>query len=169
MRLINNLVYLENNYELWKKEFNSKKQRLENIFQNKDFTIEHVGSTAVKGLLAKPIIDIAIGVQSLDDIKPYIPKLSRLYTIKENYDNNEILLIDENEKETKFLIHVMLINSARYKNMITFRDILIENPSILKQYEDLKIELSKKYSNNRTMYTKSKNGFIQNILKNTNY
>ena len=149
-------------------KFHSEKRKLENIFHNEEFTIEHVGSTSIKGLSAKPIVDIAIGVQSLDDIKPHISKLSELYTIKENYDSNEILLIDENEKETNFLIHVMQINSVRYKNMITFRDILNSNHTILKQYEDLKIELATKYPNNRKMYTKSKNDFIQDILKNTN-
>ena len=52
--------------------------------------------------------------------------------------------------------------------MITFRDILRTNKDILKQYEVLKIELSNKYSNNRKMYTESKNDFIIKILKNTN-
>ena len=165
MGLVNGLVYLENNYELWKEKFYNEKRKLENIFYNEEFAIEHVGSTAVKGLSAKPIVDIAIGVQDLDDIKPYFSKLAELYTIKENYDNNEILLIDEDEKETYFLIHVMLINNIRYKNMIAFRDILNSNPSILKQYEDLKIELAKKYSDDRKTYTKSKNAFIQDILK----
>ena len=166
MGLINGSVYLENNYELWKEKFYSEKGKLENIFQNEEFVIEHVGSTSIKGLSAKPIVDIAIGVQSLDDIKPYISKLAELYTIKESQDSNEILLIDENEKETNSLIHVMLINSIRYKNMITFRDILNNNYTILKQYENLKIELATKYSNDRKMYTKSKNDFIQDILKN---
>lgn len=165
MGLINSSVYLENNYEIWKEKFYSEKRKLENIFHNEDFTIEHVGSTAVKGLSAKPIVDIAIGVPSLDDIKPYISKLAELYTIKENHNSNEILLIDENEKETNFLIHVMLIDSIRYNNMITFRDILNSNHTTLKQYEDLKIKLVTKYSNDRKMYTKSKNDFIQDILK----
>ena len=168
MGLANGSVYLENNYQLWEEKFYNEKRKLENIFYNEEFTIEHVGSTAVKGLSAKPIVDIAIGVQDLDNIKPYIPKLAKLYTIKENCDSNEILLIAENEKETNFLIHVMPINSTRYKNMIIFRDKLNNNSTILKKYEDLKIKLAMKYPNDRKMYTKLKNDFIQDILKNTN-
>lgn len=168
MGLANGLVYLENNYQIWEEKFYNEKRKLENIFYNEKFTIEHVGSTAVKGLSAKPIVDIAIGVQDLDNIKPYIPQLAKLYTIKETYDSNEILLIAENEKETNFLIHVMPINSTRYKNMIIFRDILNNNSTILKKYEDLKIKLAMKYPNDRKMYTKLKNDFIQDILKNTN-
>ena len=49
MGLINGSVYLENNYELWKEKFYNEKIKLENIFNNEEFTIEHVGSTAVKG------------------------------------------------------------------------------------------------------------------------
>lgn len=52
--------------------------------------------------------------------------------------------------------------------MIKFRDILNNNTTILKEYEKLKKNLSKKYKNDRIMYTKSKNDFINNILKSTN-
>lgn len=52
--------------------------------------------------------------------------------------------------------------------MINFRNILNNNTNILKEYEKLKKDLSKKYNNNRIMYTKSKNYFINNILKSTN-
>lgn len=77
----------------------------------------------------------------------YIDILRTIYTIK--ISNDEMLLIKENEKETFYLIHVLIINSKRYNDMINFRDILINNPNILKEYEQLKIELSKKYSNDR--------------------
>ena len=52
--------------------------------------------------------------------------------------------------------------------MIKFRNILNNNKEILKEYEDLKITLSKKYANDRKMYTQSKNEFITDILKSTN-
>ena len=71
MGLINGTVSLENNYELWKKMFLEEKKYLESIFTKDNFTIEHVGSTAIKGLSSKPIIDIAIGVDSLNSITKY--------------------------------------------------------------------------------------------------
>lgn len=72
---------------------------------------------------------------------------------KYKYLNSNI----ENEKETFFLIHVLQINSERYNNLIKFRDILNNNKNILKQYEKLKIDLAKKYNNDRKKYTESKN------------
>lgn len=169
MGLINNTVYLENNFTLWKKMYEEEKNILFKIFNQDNFTIEHVGSTAVKGLASKPIVDIAIGVENLNSIDKYMNVLKKLYTIKINKENNEILLIKENNNETFLLIHILPINSERYKNMIDFRDILINNLDIFKEYEKLKIKLSKLYPNDRKMYTKSKNNFINEIInQNTN-
>ena len=168
MGLVNGTVKLESKYDTWKSMFEEEKNILNNIFDEDVFKIEHVGSTAVKGLSAKPIVDIAIGVNSFAEIDKYMTKLSEYYTIKENLDYNEILLIKENEKETFCLIHVLLINDIRYKNMIRFRDILINNNDILKEYKELKEKLANEYSNDRKAYTKSKNDYIEKILKTTN-
>ena len=59
MGLINNTVYLENNYVLWKNMFEEEKEKLNEIFNHDNFIIEHVGSTSINGLSAKPIVDIA--------------------------------------------------------------------------------------------------------------
>ena len=168
MGLKNNTVQLESNYKLWKKMFEEEKKELKKIFSQDNFSIEHVGSTSVKNLYAKPIIDIAIGINDYKNFLKYETILEKIYTIKKSEKNKEILLIKENESETFVLIHVMKKNSERYKNMIKFRNILINNTNILKEYEKLKIDLSKKYKNNRILYTKSKNDFINNILKSPN-
>ena len=168
MGLKNNTVHLENNYSLWKKMFNEEKETLNKIFTQDNFSIEHVGSTSVKDLSAKPIVDIAVGIKNFKDLQKYEKKLEKTYTIKKNNEKKEILLIKENKIETFFLIHVLEKNSERYKNMINFRNILNDNHQILKEYEKLKQNLSKKYQNDRTTYTKLKNDFIKNILKNTN-
>lgn len=166
MGLINNTVSLEKNYELFKSLFEKEKAYLESVFKENRFKIEHVGSTAVKNLLSKPVVDIAIGVDNLNSFKKYYSLLNKRYTITENREKEEILLIKENEKETFCLIHVLDIKSNRYTNMIKFRDILINNLDILKKYENLKIDLAKKYKDDRKNYTKSKNEFINEVLKN---
>lgn len=165
MGLINNTVSLEKNYELFKSLFEKEKAYLESIFKKNTFKIEHVGSTSVKNLLSKPVVDIAIGVDDLNSFKKYYSLLNKRYTITENREKEEILLVKENEKETFCLIHVLDIKSNRYTNMIKFRDILINNLDILKKYENLKIDLAKKYKDDRKNYTKSKNEFINKVLK----
>ena len=164
MGLVNGKVYLEKNYNLWKNMYEEEVKKLNRIFKSNSFIINHVGSTSIKGLLSKPIIDILVGINSFDEINEYEKVLKELYIIKKSSD--EILLIKEKDDETFFLIHIMLLNSKRYKDVIKFKNILINNPNILKEYEELKIRLSKLYSNDRKMYTKAKSEYIEKILKN---
>lgn len=165
MGLTNGNVFLENNYNLWQKMFIDERKYLESIFSNDNIIIEHVGSTAIKGLKAKPIVDIAIGVNNLTNINKYITTLENVYTVKQNIDKGEILLIKENSTETFCLIHILNKDSDRFKNMIKFRDILNNDNNILREYEELKKHLSDIYQNDRKMYTESKNEFIKNVLE----
>lgn len=161
MGLENGTVRLDNNYETYKKMFEVKKQELEKIFGKFALEIEHVGSTSVENLLAKPIVDIGIGVNNFEEINSIINNLKD-YTIKKSEE--EILLIEEKDGITYYLIHIEKIDSKRYKDSIKFRNILRNNEKIKKEYEKLKEELKEKYPNDRPTYTKSKSNFINNIL-----
>ena len=166
MALLKNTVRLEQNYETWKKIYKEEKDTLEKVFGPNTFTIEHIGSTAVPGLAAKPIVDIAVGVEKFSDLDKYMDELKSLYSVREQKDKDELLLVKEDGEITYILIHVMPISSDRYKNVIKFRDTLINNPEVLKEYEELKTKLAEKYSNDRKAYTASKNEFITEVLKN---
>lgn len=165
MGLKNGIVSLEENYTNWLKMFDIEKQNLEDIFGKIAIKIEHIGSTAIKGIKAKPIVDIAVAINDFGDIENIRDKLKCLYTIKEEKPD-EILLIKEENNITHFLIHVMKVNSKRYNDTIVFRDYIKNNYEKMKEYENLKIKLAKKYSKDRKMYTKMKNDFIQEVLKN---
>ncbi len=168
MGLKNETVCLESNFMQWKNMFECEKKFLLKFFNRDDILIEHVGSTSVEGLLAKPIVDIAVGVDNFKDIKTQIDILKKRYTVKNNDASGEILLIKENISETFCLIHILNRDSDRFKNMIRFRDMLKNNYNILKQYEELKKHLSSIYPNNRKMYTELKNNFIEEVLENNN-
>lgn len=166
MGLINGTIELKSDYLNWKEMFISEKEVLKKIFGDLALEIEHIGSTAVNGLLAKPIVDIVVGINDFNSLKSIVDNLKSIYTVKTNKEKDEILLIKEDCKKTYYLIHIMKIESKRYKNSIAFRDCLINNEDIKKSYEKLKIELSKQYSNDRKNYTKSKTEFIENVLIN---
>lgn len=166
MGLKNETVSLESNFKCWKKLFESEKECLIKLINQENILIEHVGSTSVEGLLAKPIVDIAVGMNNYRDVLKYFDILKERYTIKINDEYDEILLIKEKGLETFFLIHILNKNDNRFKDMLKFRDILKNNNDILNQYEQLKIHLSNIYANDRKMYTKSKNDFIQKVLNN---
>ena len=168
MGLKNGTVTLENNHLKWAKMFKEEKNFLKEIFGELAIEIEHIGSTAIKGIDAKPIIDIAIAVNDFRNVEKIKTKLETIYTFINNENAEEIILVKEDSKITYFLIHIMKVNSKRYKDAINFRDYISNNYEDLKRYECLKHKLIKLYSNDRKMYTKSKNDFIQEILRKIN-
>lgn len=159
-------VYLENYNENWKNMFEEEKSNLENIFKERAIKIEHVGSTSIEGLSAKPIIDIMVTLKSFDDFEFVRSEfLNMPYSIKLDSDPDEILIRKGPEENRTHFIHVVEEGSQRCINTLLFRDYLRNHENVKKEYEDLKIMLAKKYENNRKMYTVSKNEFIQNVLK----
>lgn len=159
-------VKLEKYNYNWKNMFEEEKENLKNIFGNIAVTIEHVGSTSVEGLSAKPIIDILVGINDFKDfylVKEHfdIPP----YSIKTDSDDDEILVRKGDESNRTHFIHIMEIGSTRYINQLRFRDYLLTHKDTVKEYEDLKIMLAERFANDRKLYTASKNDFIQSIIK----
>ncbi len=157
-------VVLENYNNNWKIQFDQEKEQLKNIFKNHAKTIEHIGSTAITGIKAKPIIDIAIGVKDLKELNEIKEDIKKQYRVKELLENDEILLIGGTEENTTIFVHVMNINEKRYQESILFRDYLNNHEKERIEYQKLKEELAIKYKDDRPTYTKSKNDFIKNIL-----
>lgn len=160
-------VRLEEYNPVWEKEFEKEKEILKSILRDYAVSIEHIGSTSIKGISAKPIIDIAIGVDILKSISFIKDKFSNYsdYSVKEDSVEGEILVVKRFDKDyTTHLIHIMEIEKERYKDSILFRDYLIKNSDIAKRYEKLKIALAKKYADDRKKYTSSKTEFITAVL-----
>ncbi|MEI8143629.1 MAG: GrpB family protein [Candidatus Berkelbacteria bacterium] len=172
--LENGIVKLEKYNREWQEEFNNEKENIEKIFGDVAKSIEHVGSTAIAGLSAKPIIDIAVGVDSLEDINKIKTKILAFshYTIKEDNADGEILMrrgtpVRLGEIKPNYVthfVHIVEIDSRKYKETLAFRDFLRANNKVLKEYEALKQKLAREYENDRKAYTKSKEEFIQSVL-----
>ena len=150
----------------WASEFIKEKDALKKIFKDVAISIEHMGSTAVCGLSAKPIIDIAVGVKDLKDFNLVKEKFKYApYSIKEDSVSDEILIRKGPETNRTHFIHVMEIDKDRYKNVILFRDYLRNHPKAMREYEELKISLAKKFPKDRNKYIEGKQDFINNILE----
>ena len=160
-------VRLEKSNKEWKESFEIEKENLEKIFKGIALKIEHVGSTSIEGISAKPIIDIAVAVKKLNDFEKVRDEFYNIkdYSIKEDSPSDEILVRKGNPEEITHFIHIMEYNSERYKNQILFRDYLRTHEAERVEYEELKIKLAKKYKNDRKKYTANKNDFIQKVLK----
>lgn len=159
-------VRLEDYNPEWKNSFELEKNVLSNIFKDIALSIEHVGSTSIEGLSAKPIIDMLVIIKTFSDfenVRYYFEK--EPYSIKLDSPEDEILIRKGDETNRTHFIHVVELGSDRQINTLLFRDYLRENKDAVLEYERLKKELAIKYADDRKMYTTSKNDFIQGILK----
>lgn len=159
-------VRLEDYNPEWKNSFELEKIVLSNIFKDIALSIEHVGSTSIEGLSAKPIIDMLVIIKTFSDfenVRYYFEK--EPYSIKLDSPEDEILIRKGDETNRTHFIHVVELGSDRQINTLLFRDYLRENKDAVLEYENLKKELAIKYADDRKMYTASKNDFIQGILK----
>lgn len=160
-------IFLTEHNMVWKDWYHEEKQNLKNILIDKDIKkISHIGSTAVSTIWAKPIIDILIEANidcDLNQIKNVL-KNHGYFAMKE-----EDKRISFNKGYTKkgFTERVFHIH-LRYdgdNDEIYFRDYLINNPDIAKEYELLKLDLWKKFEHDRDGYTDSKSDFIKKYTK----
>jgi GrpB-like predicted nucleotidyltransferase (UPF0157 family) len=150
----------------WNNLFIQEKNNIEKVLGD-EFTIEHIGSTAVPNIHAKPIIGILVGCEKEIDQKNIIKKLARIgYKIhKKEAEAEPTFFIKALGENSFFHLHLTVKNSLQWSQALGFRDCLIKNPDLAKEYEILKIELAKKYPNDRKSYKEGKQNFITNILR----
>lgn len=153
--------------EEWPIEFEKEKKILEGILKDFDVEIEHVGSTSIPGLSAKPIIDIAIGVKdkkTLFEIEPIMAEAG--YDILNDYETKGEILARKGPPECRtHYIHMQLIGSEYWDEFMYFKRYMLEHPEEIKKYEDLKKDLSSRYAEERKKYTAGKNEYISEILE----
>lgn len=132
--------------------------------------IQHVGSTAIPGILSKPIIDIIIAVDSLAAIKQIaIEKLTVLgYQYwQDNPDTEKMFFVKGmppfGEQRTHH-VHIVEPGSKHWQEKILFRDYLLAHPLVVTDYENLKKELAQKHRYDREQYTTAKTQFVKAIL-----
>jgi GrpB-like predicted nucleotidyltransferase (UPF0157 family) len=127
--------------------------------------IEHVGSTAVPGLAAKPVIDIMAGVRNLDSSRPAIEALSALGYCYWPY-RAELMhwFCKPSAAHRTHHLHLVQFQSQLWLDRIAFRDILRTHPTIAEDYANLKHSLAKAYEFDREAYTDAKLPFVERVL-----
>jgi len=141
---------------------------LQTIFKETAIDIQHIGSTAIENIHAKPIIDIAIGVKQLDDVKSLIPTLEQIGMLYRGQDvSNQLLFVmgDLTQDMRTHHIHIVIHNELDWNNYINFRDYLNSNHIRSKDYDNLKLDLANKYPTDRNAYTSSKTILINKLLE----
>lgn len=172
--------------ERWKESFKEIKTEIEESLISIKPRIDHIGSTSVKGLSAKPIIDMLVGIKEESQLDKTISPLSgngyiyyEIYNpvmpyrrffvkLKNNYKSN-LIIKSENDIDENLLvhsnriahIHVIPENSIHWIRHIAFKEYLTMNMKIKKEYQDLKERLSLRQWKNGNDYNEAKNDFIK--------
>ena len=127
--------------------------------------IEHIGSTAVPDLCAKPVIDIMIPVFSLEDSKPALPVLERFGYHYWPYKSDAMhWFCKPSELIRTHHVHMVPIESRLFRERLAFRDALRSDPAVREEYAELKRALARTHREDREAYTEAKGPFVQRVI-----
>lgn len=160
----------------WKLQFEQLKQVLATVLKDVTIDIQHVGSTAVPRLNAKPILDIDIiidNVNQLEAIREQLQQVGYLYKgdqgIPDRFafrqSSTQTPLTDIIRHWQEHHLYVCIANSVAVQNHIVFRDALLQNQQLVEQYNQLKLNLVQQSGMTRALYNTSKTAFIIAVLQ----
>ena len=166
---INAAIELSEYDNSWPAAFEAERRYLEKVCSGQLVAIEHIGSTAVSGMIAKPVIDILAGVETLQIADSLLePLCGSGYTTSAEFNatigNRRWLMRWKDGRRTHHL-HLVVHNSADWSDQLKFRDILRSNDVVASQYHEVKVELAAIFQSDREAYTDGKSEFIRDVLE----
>lgn len=155
----------------WSQAFADEAALLRSEFGPLALEIEHVGSTSVPGLAAKPVIDIQVSVAQLDDRAAFLERLTRLNYVHIDlgeYDRVYPFFIKPEIWPTTHHVHLCVAGGEEEANHLAFRDYLRENPASAEEYEHLKRSLAARHDGHTIKsveaYSLDKTAFVEAVL-----
>jgi GrpB-like predicted nucleotidyltransferase (UPF0157 family) len=148
----------------WNAMFRTERRRIRARFPSRTVAIQHIGSTAVPGLDAKPIIDIAVQIASFKRLNAYIRRFVALgYEYKGEYGLPGRHFFVRGNPATQH-VHLVERGSAHWARWLLFRDYLRAFPAEARRYNAFKRNLARRYAQNRDAYTRAKTPFVERML-----
>jgi GrpB-like predicted nucleotidyltransferase (UPF0157 family) len=145
----------------WPQRFEVERGRIAQALGAAALRIEHVGSTAVPGLAAKPIIDVLVMVSEIGDEASYTPALERAgYELRVLEPDHRMFRTPDRDVH----VHVWGAGDPEVARTLAFRDRLRESPSDLAEYEHLKRSLAQRDWSDMNHYAEAKGPLIKAIL-----
>jgi GrpB-like predicted nucleotidyltransferase (UPF0157 family)/chloramphenicol 3-O-phosphotransferase len=151
--------------EAWPKLFREIAEPIQNTLTDIVVAVEHVGSTAVPGLAAKPVIDVDVVVHSAEEVPVAIERLrglGYLYQGDQGIAGREAFL--RPPRSSVHHLYVVVDGSKPLVDHVQFRDYLRNNPQAAREYGELKRRLADEYRNDGEGYTDAKDNFISKAL-----
>lgn len=151
----------------WSEMFEDESEALRAALAGVAARIEHVGSTSVRGLAAKPVIDIMVGLEDFWAADALVPKIEALgYEYVQKYEDVMAFrryFFKDREGVRTHQIHMVGIGTEFWERHILFRDYLRQNPRVAARYAALKKELAEREWQDTNEYAGAKTEFIRGI------
>lgn len=160
-------VTLSPHREEWHQLFAEEKALILDAIGEHIIAIEHVGSTAICGIVAKPVIDLMVGIPTFEDGEKCVQPLERLgyiYKGENGVPMRHCFGKGAREMRTHHL-HMVAGGSDFWKHHLLFRDYLIDNRQIAEEYNRLKLDLANCFPRDREAYTNGKESFVKQVLR----
>ncbi len=151
----------------WPAFYENERKLVQSVIGANIIQIDHIGSTAVPGLGAKPIIDILASMESqeiADNSLPYLAEIGYTDVTPEPQEPDWFFCLGKHSNGQVYHLHIVKHGTAHWKKHIVFRDILRLNPDVAEEYFELKKELASKFRDDRVAFTDGKAEFIERNL-----
>jgi GrpB-like predicted nucleotidyltransferase (UPF0157 family) len=148
----------------WPARFEREMAAIQEVFDAVEIEVHHTGSTAVPGLAAKPIVDILVAVDSLEDRGAIESRLSVLGYANVPHDEDDKRLFFKKGVPRAYHVHVVKRNSWTYWKQLLFRDLLVSDRELRAEYGQLKLGLAARFRNDREAYSNAKTDFIERAV-----
>jgi GrpB-like predicted nucleotidyltransferase (UPF0157 family) len=162
-------VHIVNYDPRWPKSFEEERGRIEGVVGEWLVGVEHVGSTAVRGLDAKPVIDVMVGLESMAVADFCVEPLIRLgYSYwEEGVEPHHRLFakfVDAGWTARTHNLHLVEAGDWYWKEHLLFRDHLRADPATAQEYAKLKRGLAHRFRDDREAYTAAKTEFVAAVV-----
>jgi len=150
----------------WEANFDKKAKMIRSSMGNLALRIDHIGSTSINDLDAKPIIDIQVSVSSFKQKEAIVEAMRNIgYRHKPDSEEKSKLYFREMPGEERTHIHVRLLGHFSQQFPLLFRDYMRLHPEECKLYSDLKYKLASRYADQRPLYVAGKEKLIWEIMR----
>lgn len=151
----------------WSRFFEVEAIRVAEALRDQSPRIEHIGSTAVPGLLAKPIVDIGGAVDDVDDVHAVVPDLEALgyqYRGQNGDDPLRRYFVLETGRRRVVQLHLWSQRASAWREALAFRDLLRGRPDLRKAYAEEKRRAAAEVGWKKGAYSIAKSAFVAELL-----
>jgi GrpB-like predicted nucleotidyltransferase (UPF0157 family) len=153
----------------WSVLFEQERVKIQGALGSVALVIEHMGSTAVPGLAAKPIIDLLVGVPNLEEARLHCvePIKALGYTYLPHYESwlpGELFFRKGPPGPWTHHVHVMEPSHPRWEHFVLFRDYLRAHPEVARAYASIKRQLAASFNDDIAGYRNGKGEFVDSVM-----